>query len=190
MEQHYRNMEQFISEHLMDKEQKKEKSGEGIKVYIKTADKGTLQTLQEQMQKVAGNNGDTQVQLVGQEVGEIGPQDVRQAILHDAIIMGMNVGLSPEAMQVAKDNKVPIKTTRIIYQLLDDLQFIIDDYNNEGKLEVEQKGQARVKSVYNVKTKLGYQNIAGCNVSKGRMTKKLKARVVRDGETLIEDCSI
>lgn len=70
--QHYKNMEQFISEHLMDKDQKKEKS-EGIKVYIKTADKGTLQTLQEQMQKVAANNGGTQVQLVGQEVGEIGP---------------------------------------------------------------------------------------------------------------------
>lgn len=55
---------------------------------------------------------------------------------------------------------------------------------------MEQKGQARVKSVYNVKTKLGYQNIAGCNVQKGRMLKKLKARVIRDGETLIEDCSI
>lgn len=41
--------------------------------------------------------------------------------MHDAVIMGMNVGLSQEALQVAKDNKVQIKTTRIIYQLLDDL---------------------------------------------------------------------
>jgi translation initiation factor IF-2 len=78
--------------------------------------------------------------------------------------MAMNVELTPEAFLIAKDNQLQVKTTKIIYELLDDLQHIIDDYNNVGKMQYEQKGQARVKMIYNVKTKLGYMNIAGCSV--------------------------
>lgn len=60
LEEHYKNMEGFISEHLKGKDEKKEKR-EGVRVYIKTADKGTLETVCASMVKVAGGNDTTSV---------------------------------------------------------------------------------------------------------------------------------
>ena len=89
------------------------------------------------MAKVAKNNEQIELQLVGNDVGEITQQDVRQAILYEAIIMGMNVNITSEATKIAKDNKIQVKTSKIIYQLLESLQNIIDDHGNKGKMQVE-----------------------------------------------------
>ncbi len=67
----------------------------------------------------------------------------------------MNVNISDEAMKMAKDNKVKIRTTKIIYHLIESVVNIIEDSRNIGSINKENKGQARVKSVYEVKTKLG-----------------------------------
>jgi translation initiation factor IF-2 len=67
---------------------------------------------------------------------------------------------------------------------------VINDHSNKDKMIIEQKGQGRVKMVYNVKTKVGYQNIAGCAVTKGKMNKKYKVRVIREGEEVAKDCTV
>lgn len=57
----------------------------------------------------------------------------------------MNVDCSQEAVQLAKDNKIQIKTSRVIYKLLESVEQLLEDYLHKDKVEIESKGQARVK---------------------------------------------
>jgi len=52
----------------------------------------------------------------------------------------MNVNISDEAMKMAKDNKVKIRTTKIIYHLIESVVNIIEDSRNIGSINKENKG--------------------------------------------------
>ena len=68
-----------------------EKEANMLKFYIKTADKGTLETFQDQIVKIAENNDDIQISIVGSEIGDITTTDVKNALIYNAYLLGMNV---------------------------------------------------------------------------------------------------
>lgn len=59
--------------------------------------------------------------------------DIKEASYHDAIILGMDVTTSLDAIRLAKEKTVVIKQYKIIYGILDDIKNLLEDNKNNGK---------------------------------------------------------
>ena len=103
----------------------------------------------------------------------------------NAIVIGFNVRPTSSAIALAEREQVDMRTYRIIYELIEDLEKAM-----KGMLDPEYKevviGQAEVRNIFKVS---GVGTIAGCYVIDGKITRSAKARLVRDG-IVIYDGSI
>ena len=95
----------------------------------------------------------------------------------NAIIIGFNVRPTSSATAMCEREQVDMRTYRIIYELIEDLEKAM-----KGMLDPEYKevvlGQAEVRNTFKVS---GVGMIAGCYVTDGKITRNAKARLVRDG---------
>jgi translation initiation factor IF-2 len=100
----------------------------------------------------------------------------------DAIIIGFNVRPDAKAEEIARREKVDVKTYRIIYEAIADVRAAM-----EGLLEPEtvelRLGRAEVRQVFKV-SKVG--TVAGSFVLEGKITRGAKARLLRDNVVIFE----
>lgn len=119
--------------------------------------------------------------ILHSDVGAINESDVLLASASDAIIIGFNVKVENKALAVAKREGVQIKLYSIIYELVDQvqeaMQGLLDPLTREKVI-----GHARVKQVFKV-TK-GY--VGGSVVTDGRIDRKQRARVTRNGQAVYD----
>ncbi len=108
------------------------------------------------------------------KTGDIMSSDVFLAKSTKSIIIGFNVGVKGDIMQVARTEKVLIKNYAIIYELLDELQDVLD-----GKAlarEEEIFGEAKILASFPFeKTK-----VLGIKVLGGRVAKGDKVRLMHE----------
>ncbi len=121
------------------------------------------------------------LELLHQEVGPINESDVLLASASDAVILGFNVKLENKALTTAKREGVQVKLYSIIYELIDQVKEamagLLDPITREKVV-----GHARVKQVFKVNR--GY--VGGSVVTDGRMDRKQRARVLRDGQSVYD----
>ena len=108
--------------------------------------------------------------------------DVMLASTSDAVIIAFNVRPSVAAKALAESEGVDIRTYRVIYKAIEDVQAAL-----AGMLEpeyVEQElGTAEVRQIFRA-SRVG--TIAGCYVQTGKLTRSAKIRVVRNGQIIHE----
>jgi translation initiation factor IF-2 len=121
------------------------------------------------------------LELLHQEVGPINESDVLLASASDAVILGFNVKLENKALTTAKREGVQVKLYSIIYELIDQVKEamagLLDPITREKVI-----GHARVKQVFKVNR--GF--VGGSVVTDGRMDRKQRARVLRDGQSVYD----
>jgi len=92
-----------------------------VKLILKADVSGSLEALSELIHKV--NKKDKyQLEIISEGVGEISDGDVKSAIATDGIILGFKVGANKAAENMAKDNKIRIITSEIIYELIEAIE--------------------------------------------------------------------
>ena len=104
------------------------------------------------------------------------------AAASNAIVIGFNVRPDSNAVQMANNENVDIRTYRIIYDAINDIEAAI-----KGMLEPKFKevviGKAEVRATFKVSS-IG--TIAGCYVQEGKIQRNGGIRVVRDGIVVFE----
>ena len=155
-----------------------------LNVLLKTDVGGSMEAIKQSMLKL--NNEEVKVNILHSGVGGISESDVILANASNAIILGFNTHIDSKVKTVAERMKVNIKNYRIIYELLDDLEAIMKGMK-EPKYEKVEIGKAEVLMVFKL---TGIGIVAGSIVRDGVIARNTHARVVRDGEVIVEDCEL
>ncbi|MBR2993851.1 translation initiation factor IF-2 [Candidatus Saccharibacteria bacterium] len=132
--------------------------------------------------KLIDTKGEVTLNIVSTGVGDINENDVYMAAGGDTVIYGFNVSVPINISKMAARDGVPIRTYRVIYELLDDAKHGMEDLLDAEIVE-EDKGEMKVLGVFRTeKTSI----IAGGEVLKGDVKPGFLARVVRDKQYLGE----
>ena len=154
-----------------------------LNIILKADVQGTAEAIRQSIEKISTE--EVQLKVIHSGVGAITDSDIMLSSASNAIVIGFNVRPTSSAIALAEREQVDMRTYRIIYELIEDLEKAM-----KGMLDPEYKevviGQAEVRNIFKVS---GVGTIAGCYVIDGKITRSAKARLVRDG-IVIYDGSI
>ena len=126
--------------------------------------------------KLIDTHGEITLNIVSTGVGDINENDVYMAAGENTVIYGFNVGVPINISKMAARDNIPIRTYKVIYELLDDAKKEMENLLDAEIVE-EDKGEMKVLGVFRTeKTSI----IAGGEVLKGEVKPGYLARVVRD----------
>ena len=146
-----------------------------LRLIIRADAHGSLEAIRESIAKIGREGG--KITLIQGAVGGISENDVSLAEVTESVIVGFNVRPDAKARRAAEDKGIEIRTYRVIYEMLDEIEQML-----VGKLapdEVEAVlGSAEVRAVFKT-PKAG--NIAGSYITEGEIVRGARARVLRGG---------
>ena len=145
-----------------------------LNIVVKADVQGTIEALKASLEKI--KNDEVKVAVVHAGVGAITESDVMLASAANALIIGFNVRPDGNARKAAETEKVDVRTYRVIYDALNDVEAAIKGMLAPKFKEVIQ-GRVEIRQLITI-SKL---KIAGCYVVEGKVTNSSKVRVVRDG---------
>lgn len=152
-----------------------------LNIVVKADVAGSVEALKASLLKLS--NEEVKVSVIHSAVGGITESDVMLAAASNAIIVGFNVRPDKNALDSAERNKVDIRTHRIIYEILDEIEAAM-----KGMLAPTYKevllGHAEVRQTIKVP---GVGIIAGCYIQDGKITRSAEIRIIRDGVVIFED---
>ncbi len=126
--------------------------------------------------KMIDTHGEITLNIVSTGVGDINENDVYMAAGGNTVVYGFNVSVPINISKMAARDNVPVRTYRVIYELLDDAKHEMENLLDAEIIE-EDKGEMKVLGVFRTeKTSI----IAGGEVLKGDVKPAYLARVVRD----------
>lgn len=151
-----------------------------LNVIIKADVQGSVTSVIDSLK--AMDTDEVAVSVVGSGVGAISENDVHLAHSSGAIIYGFNVSVANNIKQLASRDKVIIRLYRVIYELIDDAKEEMTKLL-PAKIVENDVGRLVVKGVFKTtKTEV----ICGGEVTKGKVIAPALARVMRDGELVVE----
>lgn len=154
----------------------KEGKIKGLNLILKADVQGSLEALKDILTKMSTK--EVMVDIIHSGVGIINDADIILASASNAILIGFNVAISPEADERIKKEGVDVRLYRIIYDITSDVKSAMEGLL-EPRIEEVFQGRALVKQIFNV-TKAG--TIAGCMVQKGTIGRTDSCKLIRDGK--------
>jgi len=151
-----------------------------LQLILKADVQGSLEALLSSIAKLG--NEEVKVQVLHEAVGGITEGDVLLAEASQAIILGFRVVADTRARALAEQKRVDVRTYRVIYRLVEDLQQAVVGMLAPDLTE-EITGRAEVRELFKI-SRVG--TIAGCFVTEGEVTRNSKIRIIRDN-VVIED---
>lgn len=150
-----------------------------LKIVLKTDVQGSVEAIVKCLGEITSDK--INQKILHSDVGPITESDVLLASGSDAVIIGFNTKVENKALSVAKREGVQIKLYSIIYELIDQVKDsmtgMLDPLTREKVL-----GHAKVKQVFKVNR--GY--VGGSIVTDGRIDRKQRARVLRNGQAVYD----
>ena len=152
-----------------------------LNIIVKADVGGSAEAVKASLLKIS--NEEVHVSVIHTGVGGITESDVMLASASNAIIVGFNVRPDKNALDSAERQGVDIRTYRIIYECIEEIEAAI-----KGMLAPEFKeviiGHAEVRQTIHVPN---VGTIAGSYVQDGKIQRNASLRVVRDGVVVFED---
>ena len=146
-----------------------------LNIIVKGDVDGSVEALTDSLLKLSTEQ--IKVSVIHRAVGPIAESDVLLASASNAIIVGFQVRPTPGARKLAETEEIDIRLYSIIYDAIEEIKTAM-----EGMLapkEVEKvTGTAEVRETFRI-SKVG--TIAGCYVLDGKIDRKNRVRVIRDG---------
>jgi len=152
-----------------------------LNIVVKADVKGSAEAVKASLVKLS--NDEVHVNVIHSAVGGITENDVQFAAASNAIIVGFNVRPDKTAIDSAERQGVDIRTYRIIYECIEEIEAAIKGMLKPVYREVV-LGHAEVRQTIHVPN---VGTIAGSYVQDGKITNKSKIRIVRDGIVIFED---
>lgn len=146
-----------------------------LNIIVKGDVDGSVEALSDSLLKLSNN--EVQVNVIHKSVGQVTETDVLLASASNAIIVGFQVRPSVSARKLAEKEQIDIRLYSIIYAAINEIKSAI-----EGMLtpEIEEKiiCNIEIREVFKI-SKVG--TVAGCMVLDGKINRKTKVRLIRDG---------
>jgi translation initiation factor IF-2 len=153
-------------------------SGDGkikeLPIIIKGDVYGSIEAINGSLGKIISD--EVKLKIIHQAVGGITESDVTLSKATGAIILGFNVRPNAAAAMDAQKNKIDIRYYSIIYNLIDDIKFIMSGMLSPIIREIY-IGSVEIREVFNV-SKVG--KIAGSYVTKGVIKRGAGVRLLRE----------
>jgi len=158
----------------------KEGTVKKLRVVLKADVQGSEEAVRQSLEKI--EHEEVQVDIIHSSVGNITESDILLASASNAIVIGFNVKVDPQAARMAEAEHVEIRTYNVIYELTKEVRAamagLLEPVYEEVKL-----GTAEVRAVFRVPS-AGI--VAGCYVTEGRVVRNEGIRVIRDGKVVYE----
>ena len=149
-----------------------------LNVILKADVQGSVEAIRQSMERLSTD--EVRVSFIHSGVGNVGESDVLLASASNAVIIGFNVKVDPQAKRTAEAERIDVRTYQVIYELLDEVKAAM-----EGLLEpvIEETviGHIEVRQLFKL-PKGGV--IAGSYVTEGRVQRSAQARVIRGDEVI------
>jgi translation initiation factor IF-2 len=146
-----------------------------LNVIVKGDVNGSVEALSDELLKLSTE--EVQVNVIHKAVGAITESDVILAAASDAIIIGFQVRMSPQARKLAEKEQIDVRLYSIIYQATEELQAAVEGILVK-KTEEKVVCNIEVREVFKI-SKVGA--IAGCYVLDGKVNRNTSVRLIRDG---------
>lgn len=152
---------------------------QSLNIIIKADTYGSAEAIQQALMKLPKPEG-VEVRIISAGVGHITEADIDFAIATEAVVLGFNTKVENNAQNKAKAHKIDVRTYRIIYELLDEIEKAL-----RGLLEPETQevhlGTAEVRAVFRLSKGI---TVAGCYVLDGKIVRNAPAKLLRNGAVL------
>ena len=158
----------------------KEGEVKDFNIIVKADVQGSAEAVTASLRKLS--NEEVRVQVIHSGVGGINESDVMLAAASGAIIVGFNVRPEPAAADSAARQDVEIRTYRIIYDCLEEIEAAMKGML-APKFQEMVIGHAEVRQTFKVS---GVGTIAGCYVTDGKVQRAAQVRIVRDNIVIHE----
>lgn len=151
-----------------------------LNLIIKADVQGSVGALEQSLEKLQNEN--VKVRIIHSGVGTVTESDILLASASNAVIIGFNVRPSSAVSSMAEQEKVEIRTYRIIYEVIDDIEAAMKGMLDPIYKEVVM-GKIEVRETFKVP---GAGVVAGAYVTEGKVARNAKVRLVRDGIVIHE----
>ncbi len=146
-----------------------------VNVIVKADVQGSVEALVGSLEKIEVDG--VRINVVHTGVGAINETDVSLAAASSGILIGFSVRPTPQAAENAKEEQVEIRTYRVIYDAIDEIEAAM-----KGMLDPEYEeqvtGTATIRETFTV-SKIG--TIAGAIVNDGVIKRTSSIRLIRNG---------
>lgn len=158
-----------------------ESGAKSLNIIVKADVQGSAEAVKSSLEKLSGD--EVKVNVLHAAAGGITESDIMLANASNAIIVGFNVRPDKNASDIAARDKVDIRTYRVIYDCIDEIQAAL-----KGMLAPQYRenviGHAEVRNAIHVPS---VGTIAGSYVTDGKVARNALVRVVRDSIVIVED---
>ena len=151
-----------------------------LNIVVKADVHGSVEAVKQALEKLS--NEEVCVKCIHGGVGAITESDVMFASASNAIVIGFNVRPDSGARNLAEQEKVDVRTYRIIYQAIEDVENAMKGMFKRVFKEVH-LGTISVRNTFKVSS---VGTIAGAYVQDGKVQRNAQVRVVRDGVVIHE----
>ena len=128
------------------------------------------------------SNEEVKVNVIHMGVGGINESDIMLAAASNALVVGFNVRPDNVATESANRNKIQIKTYRIIYDCIEEVEAAMKGML-APKIQERVTGHAQIRQVIKVS---GVGSIAGCYVTDGKIQRGCSVRLLRENIVIFE----
>ena len=151
-----------------------------LNLVVKGDVQGSVEAVKQSLEKLG--NEEIRVKVIHAAAGAINESDVMLADSANAIIIGFNVRPDTKAKKLAESSKVDVRSYRIIYELIDDMEAALKGML-APKLKETLTGKCEVRQTFNI---TGVGTIAGCYVTDGKIVRGGKLRIYREDIMICE----
>ena len=152
----------------------------GLNIIVKGDVQGSVEAVKQSLLKLS--NEEVRVNVLHSGAGAINESDIMLADSSNAIVVGFNVRPDTKAKALAERSKVDVRSYRIIYELLDDIQAALKGMLAPKYREV-MTGKCDVLQTFRI---TGVGMVAGCYVTEGKLVRNGKLRIYRDDVMIVE----
>lgn len=151
-----------------------------LNLVVKADVQGSVEAARQSLEKLG--NEEVRVKVIHAAAGAINESDVMLADSANAIIIGFNVRPDTKAKKLAESSKVDVRSYRIIYELIDDMEAALKGML-APKIRENLMGKCEVRQTFNI---TGTGTVAGCYVTEGKIVRGGKLRIYREDIMICE----
>ncbi|MCX7956142.1 MAG: translation initiation factor IF-2 [Patescibacteria group bacterium] len=163
--------ENFSLETILKSPKEEEKK---LSIIIKADSQGSLDAINESIKDI--NN----IEIVLKSIGEITKSDIFLAKTTKSIVVGFGVRPNQEAEVTAEQEKIIIKTYKIIYELLDELTEVAILLKEKENREKNLKGEAKILATFIIEN----EKIFGVKITKGKINLNDPIEIYRENKLI------
>ncbi|WP_394273931.1 translation initiation factor IF-2 [Peptoniphilus lacydonensis] len=151
-----------------------------LNIVVKADVKGSVEALNQSLLKLSTE--EVKISIIHSGVGGINESDVTLASASNAIVIGFNVRPNMNAIELAKEEEVEIRTYRVIYEIINDIEQAAKGMLDPDIVE-EILGRCEVRQTFKLPNN---QVVAGVYVLNGKILRNAKVKVLRDDVVIHE----